>query len=266
MPDRCFFILGCQRSGTTLLRLILECHSQIYCYDEITAYRALAARDFSASGAAERVGFKIPRWTEQLTQARLSDAGQAESAERFYGGHKLLFLLRDARDTVASMLRLGADGGSWLSVWGQRILDAKLRDPDFRQRYTPEIARLDSTADRLAVQGALYWKYKTQAYFDYRALGFPVIPVRYRTLVSAPEPALRRVVTFLGLDWQDALIHPENQPHGERFASGLTVGDTDPTRSIDTRSLRRGETLTPRQQGAILSIAGDLNQQVIEIT
>jgi hypothetical protein len=36
-----FFILGCQRSGTTLLRLILESHPDIFCYDEIKAYAVL---------------------------------------------------------------------------------------------------------------------------------------------------------------------------------------------------------------------------------
>jgi hypothetical protein len=32
-PDSWFLIVGCQRSGTTMLRLILECHSALQCHE-----------------------------------------------------------------------------------------------------------------------------------------------------------------------------------------------------------------------------------------
>ncbi len=36
-----FFILGCQRTGTTLMRLILESHSMVKCFDEPQCYEIL---------------------------------------------------------------------------------------------------------------------------------------------------------------------------------------------------------------------------------
>ena len=72
-----FFIAGCQRSGTTLMRLILECHDQVSCFDELRSYGALAERPLLQDLAGRKVGFKIPRWTEQLDAENLWDEGQS---------------------------------------------------------------------------------------------------------------------------------------------------------------------------------------------
>ncbi|MCC6801967.1 MAG: sulfotransferase [Anaerolineae bacterium] len=262
-PQRYFFILGCQRSGTTLLRLILESHSEIFCYDEVTGYQALMTRDFSASYGSNRVGFKIPRWTEQLMQPQFSDKGQVEVTSNFYASHKLLFMLRDVRDTVTSMLKLGAGSGNWLTNHGQEILAAKMQQDAFRQQFASEIAILKTTKYRSVAIGALYWKYKTQAYFDYHQQAFPMLGIQYEYLVTSPDSCLRRVTDFLGLEWEDAVLNHDAFSHREVYPSGLTVGNTDPRRAIDTRSLNAWErTLQPEQQEIILAIAGDLNDRV----
>lgn len=50
-PDcRRFFITGCQRSGTTLLRLILEGHQDIRCFDETRSYGVLAGQQADPFG------------------------------------------------------------------------------------------------------------------------------------------------------------------------------------------------------------------------
>jgi Sulfotransferase family len=43
MQER-FFILGCQRTGTTLMRLVLESHPDVFCYDELKSYAVLRQR------------------------------------------------------------------------------------------------------------------------------------------------------------------------------------------------------------------------------
>ena len=65
MQER-FFILGCQRSGTTLLRLILEVHPDVFCYDELKGYAVLQGAIQEDLPHARLIGFKIPRWTEQM--------------------------------------------------------------------------------------------------------------------------------------------------------------------------------------------------------
>jgi hypothetical protein len=68
---RRFLITGCQRSGTTLLRLILGSHSKIHCYDEYLAYARLRDGDASEAQGCQLVGYKIPRWTEQLNDRKI---------------------------------------------------------------------------------------------------------------------------------------------------------------------------------------------------
>src|SRR5437764_12265167 len=123
---RWFFITGCQRSGTTLLRLVLECHPQIFCFDELHSYRALSSFSFETTISKPLVGFKIPRWAEQLDYPLLRDFGLAHEAQQIYKGQKILFLVRDYRDAIASMLKLRGNR-SWLQEWAEPIIEARLR-------------------------------------------------------------------------------------------------------------------------------------------
>lgn len=261
LPAR-FFIAGCQRSGTTLMRLVLECHPDVFCFDETRGYQVLA-REAADGPAGKTVGFKVPRWTEQLAEAVLADEGLAERAARFYAGEPVVFMVRDARDTAASMMKLDAGSGSWLDVYGRSILEAKTRQPAFARRYAREIGLLREAGDSRASVAALYWKYKTAAYFDYKARGWPVLGVGYEALVARPEPWLRAVVGFLGLAWHPALLDHPAVPHAEVEPCGFTVGRTDPKRAIDGGSVGRWrEVLTPVQVGQIDAVAGDLMERV----
>src|SRR4051794_21556152 len=104
--SRRFFVAGCQRSGTTLLRLLLECHPRGYCFGEAVGYRVLAGLPFEVPAGRSWVGFKIPRWTECLGDDVAWDEGLAERVEDLYRGEPIVFLTRDVRDTVASMRKL----------------------------------------------------------------------------------------------------------------------------------------------------------------
>jgi hypothetical protein len=263
-PGR-FFIVGCQRSGTTLLRLILECHPDVSCLDEQQAYRALV-RDEPVPPGKLRLGFKIPRWTEMLAAPSFPDHELGTVVGPVYRGEPLLFMLREVRDTVASMLRLRASRQhSWLDYWGRRELAQKMREPEFRDRFHREIDTVRAGGDALHLVGALYWKYKTRAYLQYRDGGWPVCPVRYESLVASPEEHLRRALACLGLRWNAALLSHPHFPHAEVGADGTTTGKTDPRRPIDTRSVGQWrQVLSGEQEAGILAIAGALNEWVAE--
>jgi hypothetical protein len=255
-----FFIAGCQRSGTTLLRLVLECHPDIFCLDEDTSYPALMRGDCPKPRGERLTGFKVPRWAEQLGEPLASDEGQAETAEHFYRGEPVVYLMRDARDVVASMQKLKmAATQTWLEFCARPILEAKLRQPAFAGHYAAEVAKLRSAGDPGAMVGALYWKYKTAPVLDYRRRGWPVLLVRYEDLVRAPRRQLRRITRFLGLPWDGRLLRHPEQPHAEIYPDGTAMGNTDPRRPIGGDAVGQWRRhLSPGDEDMVWAVAGDL--------
>jgi hypothetical protein len=258
-----YFIAGCQRSGTTLMRLVLECHPEVFCYDEIEGYKALVTDRFTPPPGKRLIGFKVPRWTEQFEDEMLADEGLEETASQLYRREPIVFMLRDVRDTVASMRKLMAGEAEWLHVYGRSILESKIRQPRFCERFGREIAQLRSGGESLAAVGAFYWKYKTQAYFDYLARAWPVCGVPYEALVRDPEPHLRRVLAFLGLAWCPNLLDHPQSAHAELYPNGTTVGNTDPRRPIHADSVGQWrQILSAAEVSEILALAGDLNDRL----
>ncbi len=264
MSPSIFFIAGCQRSGTTLMRLVLECHPGIECFDEVDAYRVLASQLDQLRPSRSLVGFKIPRWTEQLDARELWDYGLPERTARFYAGQKILFMVRGVRDTIASMLKLRSGGASWLETWGEPIIDAKTeKDPAFADRYAKELRLRDQSTNRRLASGALYWKYKNDALFDLMSRGYPVLPVHYEAFVRDPQPVLERICTFLGIPWSFALLEHPRFAHREVFENGLTLGNTDPRRSIDASSVDQWRAFIPKDALIeIEAITGDLQRDL----
>jgi len=262
-PER-FFILGCQRSGTTLMRLILESHPDVFCYDEIKAYAVLQGTAADPQPSARLLGFKIPRWTEQLTEPVLLDEGPEGPCDRFYRGEKIVFLHREVRDTISSMWKLRAGEVSWCEVWVDRIVGAKLaRDASFRARYAGEMRLVESADDRLMGLAALYWKYKTEAFFTYRALGFPVLGISYESLVKDPRPVLEEVCSHLGIPFDERLLHHHESAHTELFADGNTVGNTNPRKPIQCDSVAQWKRfLSAKDLRLIERVTGDLPARV----
>ena len=258
-PER-FFILGCQRSGTTLMRLILESHPDVFCYDELKGYAVLQKSIPQDVPATRLIGFKLPRWTEQLNEPVLFDEGPEGPCDHFYRGEKILFLYRDVRDTVASMLKLKAGESSWCELWVPRIIEAKLAyDQSFRSRYSEELSLIENCHRRLVGLAALYWKYKTDALFRYLEQGLPVAGVCYERLVANPRSTLQSVCAHLGIPFHENLLRHNEFPHGELFSNGLATGNTDPTKPILLESVGQWNRFLSRDDVELITrIAGEL--------
>jgi hypothetical protein len=248
-----FFISGCQRSGTTLLRLILESHVAIKCFDEEVGY-ALLIRD--ARGEIDRAqinavklfGYKIPRFAEQLTRPIFYDPDYG-AFQSFYRGEKVIHIVRDPADVIASMMTLRVGGNaSWIDRYGREILHWMVARAETDNVYKEKYAEIESKGFPAHMVGALYWEIKNQGLFDLLKNGMPVFPVKYEKLVASPRAELLTLCRFLEVEWCDALLEHPSYPHTELDENGRAIGQTNPMRSIDTLSIGGHRRLMTQEQ------------------
>jgi hypothetical protein len=260
---RRFYVAGCQRTGTTLMRLILESHPDIACMDEDRSYALLPSlnrrRGQHVVGRCKKplVGFKIPRFTEQLLDLSMDDPDFGSFLNP-YAGEPIVFLHRDARDVVASMMSLTyPDGLSWMERYGRRVLAYKSGQSGFASRYGSLVEKVAHLGNRPHAVGALYWRYKSEAFLQYQERRLPLLAVCYERLVADPASEMRRVLTFLGVAWDDCVLAHPLASHGELDKDGLAIGNTDPSRPIDGSSVGRfTERLTQQEIADIGEIVG----------
>lgn len=199
------FIGGAGRSGTTLLRVILDTHSRIACGPELKVIPSIAHlwADFQTKYAPflalSQVGADdIDRLFRELISGLLAPLrardGKPRSAEKspnnvFYFRHlhrifpdaAFIHVVRDGRDVVASLQQM-----DW---------------------KTPDGVPIDYTRDtRLA---ARYWvnAVMTGREFARQTAGASRYhEVRYEALVERPEPCLRALFEFLGEPWEPGAL------------------------------------------------------------
>lgn len=264
-----FFISGCQRSGTTMLRLVLESHPHIHCFDEAVGYKLLIAEamnefvDFKYKNGAKIIGYKIPRFSEQLTRQRFDDPDYGDFPS-FYKGNKVIFVFRDVLDVLGSMMKLRVDeSNSWLEKYGLGILQAMLSSPNTDSYYIKKYEYVERAGFPAHLVGALYWAVKNQGFFDLCGSNAPVYPVEYENLVASPKDELIPICRFLGLDWDEALLNHPAHSHDELDAKGKAIGETDPLRGIDTRSVGGYRTLlTESQIREVIDLVGEISSRI----
>jgi hypothetical protein len=222
---RPIFIVGCQRSGTTLLRLILDAHPNLsigpesrflddlakvtgedwsriepYGFPRSYFHEAFADlfHDFQMAYAErrgkQRWGDKSPRYTMHIP-----------FLDELFPNCQVVHVIRDGRDVVASHRERWGYGSAYKATakW-QRYIEAA------------------------------------------RAAGKQLGParfteVRYEALVVDPEPELRKLLDFLGEPWADAVLHHEDALHdvtaGYERRHAPATGPIEPDR-IGTHRLK----------------------------
>ncbi len=191
------FILGAPRSGTTLLRLVLDAHPHISAGPE-TRFLLDLARIFGQHwDRLERFGFDRTYWREKVATFFASvhaDYAAARGKRRWcektprytviadliaelYPDARFLHVVRDGLDVVASH----RDRWGWRSAYAAiddwRTLVRKAR------RFGAEVG--------------------PERYLE----------VRYESLVADAEPTLREVFRFLDEPWDDAVLHFDDGAH-----------------------------------------------------
>jgi hypothetical protein len=214
--NRPIFIVGCQRSGTTLLRLMLDSHPNISCGPETRFLQDFAKLTSESWDRLSLYGFPKTYWLDK--SAEFFDSFQAEYAKsrgkerwadktpryaltlgyinELFPTCQIVHVIRDGRDVVASHRDRW---GYWSAV----------KAAEKWPRYVKAARRV---GERLA----------DDRYTE----------VRYERLVLDTEATLRPLLSFLGEPWDDAVLHHDEAQHDvagryEQFSKDRRAGAGD---------------------------------------
>jgi protein-tyrosine sulfotransferase len=200
------FILSCERSGSTLLRYMLDTHPEIACPGELVlgqfvrSLRRLLERTRGRDAAGEDMA---PDWVRRevnrTVHARMADYARARGKSRWaekspgnlefldelvwaFPEARFICLYRRSLDVVHSCLECSSNG------------------------FMPELASYAARSpDNLVAAMLESWAAK-----NVRMLALEhsaaCCRVHYEALVSDPVATLDRIFAFLGLGWQHALL------------------------------------------------------------
>lgn len=246
--DRPIFIIGCARSGTTLLRMMLDSHPRISCGEEtkfltdllpiLTAHWRLLApygfdrawwlgriRDFYGGFQAEYLARRDKqRWAEKTPGYTL----HLDFVDELFPNAQYVHILRDGHDVVAS----------FRDRWGYRA------------------------ALRAANSVWAHYVRTGRAFGAGRPAG-RYHEIRYESLVTDPEASMRALLDFLGEPWDPQVLRYDEVPHDtteryERFTRGRREAGGESSAIYRSRVGARRGRLDPALHGLLHRSAGPL--------
>ena len=210
------FIIGAQRSGTSLLRRILDSHSRITCPPEskfilplaqlLNDRKSLAGWDSMGFGRSE-VEAAMAKFVRSFFDTYAKAQGKARWAEKTPNYVDCLPELWDMFGPSVQFIFIQRHG-----------LDVafSLADP---HRHYPAIEEfLEQAGGNKPVAAGLFWGDKVRKIEQFRAerpdAGHVI---RYEELTTQPEGALKPLFDFLGEPWEPEVIDYDRFPHHSGF-------------------------------------------------
>ena len=189
-----FFILGAGRSGTTLLKRIMCCHSLTAALEEGHVYHGmnkpiLLKFDRIFESKKQWLGLKAPVLTDCLLDKNFvafptpgfSDQ-LSENFRKFYSNEPIIFLVRDVRDRVSSVIQQAKKSDVDLKGLSKLIENWIEKNPYIKKNFGEEISKIKKYDNKIFGFEALDWKIKSSAFFVYKEKGIPVLLVKYEDL------------------------------------------------------------------------------------
>lgn len=235
---QCFFIFGCQRSGTTLLLSILNAHPQITGVDETEFHSPYpfpsAYRLFLNKINNRYSGYKI-----------IEHSNKIEFIKKYYPQSKIIWIVRNPYSTIQSMKKLFSNGKNWISRCAVKELE-RLK-PFYSALHNLDYDKLTEVE-----KAAIYWNYKNQFPQILTDNGLQLLHIKYENLLLNTEETTKEIINFLGLEWSAKLL--EFHKHNK---SKVLAGGTRTDRAINQDRVSSAEQFTPEALAQINVICQD---------
>ena len=260
---RLVFVVGCQRSGTTLTGQILGAHPSGLLIDETDdIYRQMHAI-FDAKYDRE-----MNELIDSLGRSAMTKyiAGQRSDLEgeivlvlqapnltfehariaKAFPDSRIVYLIRDVRGIVASMLNLPKIP----FVRNQIRFAAKAGF--IEEQFPDEWAMLMDEDVGTPVKMALIAKIKMSLAGNFEDAGLSVFQVKYEDLTTSPREYVTRMCQHIGVPFSENCLE-----HQQKII-GYGPGGTDRSRPIDSRSISKWRRhLTDEAESAIWDVVGE---------
>jgi len=240
MHNKPILITGCQRSGTTLLNLVLDSHPEIHGVDEMEYSETKLREYITAQEFHPQIAFKLPVYAPFL-----------DWIKGLLPELRVLWLIRQPRDVVASMIAtpLPLSQGSFVP-WPshpfggvREILHCVSALPSkviegispYIEHYSAIVKMPPAEWERsdMILAAALCWRVKNELPAVYKLNGIHFLTICYEQFVTFPRQEICKILEYLNLPWHDNMLH-HNLLH-----KGILVGKTDASRPICTKSIGR---------------------------
>lgn len=250
------FVIGVHRSGTTLLRLLLDSHSQIACPPESFFLLPLShlLEDSHAADGLKAMGFpeeavheRMREFSSWFFEWYATSHGKRRWADKTPSYVDCLDFI-DAlypKSQYLLIYRHGLDSACSIANMGVRELE-------------PHLAACDG--DRFAAS-ARYWATQCRKMMAFHeAHPERCHEVRYERLSQEPETVMRGVFEFLGEPWEPGVLRFHEHPH-DRWI-GLEDHNAGESKEFRPRTLRYREEPTHvvsrmfREAGPVLEALG----------
>ena len=263
-------IVGCQRSGTTLVGQILGAQKKCYLIDEFEGlypwYNSWINAEDKASELLSDViikaakKYKDNRKKYNIQSDILDHTIIAKAPNLTYSfiqlsqhvpSPSIVFMVRDARAVVSSMLEL-----KHIDMAGNQLKLINQFD-ELKVKYEEELFSLNDEALALHIRLAYLWKIKTSMYFSFVKNNAIPYLLKYEDLVSDPFMYTTELLQHIQLKKQ------EQFKQYNTVMKGSGPGNTSREVPINKSSLDKWKIkLTPKQVDDILTITGNLMKEL----
>lgn len=207
------FILGCQRSGTSLMRRILDSHSRIACPPESSFFVQLA-RVYEIRRSLEGLlymGFAEAEVLEQMGRfyrhfldtyaAQKGKERWADKTPHYLNHLDTLDLVFAGEPLYVGIVRHGLDVAFSLCEFDWGVLD-----PYLEEGCGKPLAALR------------FWKDQNRKLLDFAAAaGDRFCLLTYEDLAGKPKASVEKVLAFIGEPWEEAVLEYWKFPHDRGF-------------------------------------------------